>query len=512
MTSLALSAVVETSAALAATRKRLAKAQLISAVLEAAGDEVPVVVGFLTGEPRQGRIGVGYAQAFSTDVPPADEPSLTVADVSDTFDAISAVGGSGSMAERSRLLGELLERATAAEQEFVRRLLVGEVRHGALDGVVLDAVVRSGRAAESVVRRAAMLSGDLGLVAGLAIQGRVEELEAIGLTVLSPVLPMLAATAGSVESAMAAFPMASVEWKLDGARIQVHRSVDTVAVFTRNQNDVTARLPEVVAAALALDAASFVLDGEAMSLDGSGRPSPFQETMSRFGADTRSDDVPVLPFFFDALHIDGEDLMDLPLEERQRRLDRLVPAELRVPRLVTADVTAAEDFLRSARALRHEGVMVKDVRSPYEAGRRGSSWLKVKPVHTLDLVILAAEWGHGRRTGFLSNLHLGARDPAGGFVMLGKTFKGLTDAMLAWQTERLLELEERRTSSTVYVRPELVAEIAFDGLLPSPRYPGGLSLRFARVRGYRPDKGPEDADTIDTVRSIHAQATGTPDG
>lgn len=486
------------------------KAQLIAGLLDAARDEAPVVVGFLTGEPRQGRIGVGYAQAFSAEVVSSDEATLTVADVNHTFDAIAAVGGAGSVAERGRLLGDLLGRATAAEQEFIRRLLVGEVRHGALDGLVLDAVVRTGRVEEAVVRRAAMLSGDLGLVAGLAIQGRADELEAVGLTVLRPILPMLAATASSVAAAMAAFPMASVEWKLDGARIQVHRSANSVAVFTRNQNDVTARLPDVVAAALAFDGDSFVLDGEAMSLDTSGRPSPFQETMSRFGADTRSDDVPVLPFFFDALHIDGEDLMDLPLQERQHRLDRLVPAEYRVPRLVTADAGAAEEFLDEARALRHEGVMIKDVRSPYEAGRRGSAWLKVKPVHTLDLVILAAEWGHGRRTGFLSNLHLGARDPAGGFVMLGKTFKGLTDAMLAWQTERLLQLEERRTKGTVYVRPELVAEIAFDGLLPSPRYPGGLSLRFARVRGYRPDKSAADADTIDTVRAIaagHSQPT-----
>jgi DNA ligase 1 len=501
---MAFSRLADVSAALASTRSRVQKAKLIGGLLDEAGDVIPIVVGFLTGEPRQGRIGIGYAQAFAAEVEPASEPQLTVADVDEAFSRIAAVSGPGSTGRRSDVLTGLLAKATAAEQDLIRRLLVGEVRHGALDGVVLDAVIRTGRVDEKLVRRAAMLSGDLGHVAQLAITGRTDELSTISLTVLRPLLPMLAATAPSIADAVASFPVASVEWKLDGVRIQVHRQETEVAIFTRNQNDVTSRLGEVVEVVRGFDARSFVLDGEAMSIDGSGAPSPFQETMSRIGADIRRDEVGVVPFFFDVLHLDGEDLLDTPLTDRRRILEGLVPSRFLVPSLVTDDVAAAETFGAEARALRHEGVMVKDVASTYDAGRRGSSWLKVKPVHTLDLVVLAAEWGHGRRTGRLSNLHLGARDPAsGGFVMLGKTFKGLTDATLEWQTERLLELEERRTAGTVFVRPELVVEIAFDGLQASPRYPGGLSLRFARVRGYRPDKNAADADTIETVRAIH---------
>ena len=500
---LAFAAVVEASTRLGATRSRLEKAQIIAELLMAAEGQVPVVVGFISGEPRQGKIGVGYAQAFGNQTPPAEHASLTVADVDACLAAVAAIRGAGSAGLRTEVLDDLLGRATAAEADLIRRLLVGEVRHGALDGVVLDAVIRAGSADQRLVRRAAMLSGDLGAVAEMALVGDVGALESVGLALMRPVLPMLAATAATVTEAVGRFELSSVEWKLDGARIQVHRSGDLVGVYTRNQNDVTARLPGVVQAVMGLAVGSVVLDGEALSVDPSGRPSPFQETMSRFGADTRADDVPVMPFFFDILHLDGEDLLDQPLSRRRRVLETLVPEATLVPALVTADPAAAEHFLTEARERRHEGVMVKDMSSTYEAGRRGSSWLKVKPVHTLDLVVLAAEWGHGRRTGRLSNLHLGARDPAsGGFVMLGKTFKGLTDATLVWQTERLLELEERRTAGTVFVRPELVVEIAFDGLLPSPRYPGGLSLRFARVRGFRHDKGPEDADTIETVRAI----------
>lgn len=498
-----LAAVVEASAAIGDTRSRVQKARIIGDLLERASGSIPVVVAFLSGEPRQGRVGVGYAQAFSVDAQPALQASLTVADVDRAFRALCEVSGAGSVGRRAEMLGKLLAAATIEEQDFIRRLLVGEVRHGALDGVVLDAVVRTGHADEEMVRRAAMLSGDLGVVAELAVEGRIEELGAIGLSVMRPVLPMLAATAPDIATAIGSFPLASVEWKLDGARIQVHRQGAEVAVFTRNQNDVTARLPQVVSAVLGLAATNLVLDGEAISVDPSGVPRPFQETMSRFGTDSVPDDMAVVPFFFDVIHLDGEDLLGLPLAERQAELDRLVPDRLRVPRVVTADAGFAEAFLAEARALGHEGVMVKDVASRYEAGRRGSAWLKVKPVHTLDLVVLAAEWGHGRRTGRLSNLHLGARDPgSGGFVMLGKTFKGLTDAMLEYQTGRLLELEERRTPNTVHVRPELVVEVAFDGLLASSRYPGGMSLRFARVRAHRPDKDAADADTIETVRAI----------
>ena len=495
--------VADVSERMAATRSRVKKADEIAGLLSKAGDSVPIIVGFLSGEPRQGKIGVGYAQAYGVEAAPADEPSLTVDDVDTVLTQVAAERGAGSAARRAEMLGGVFERATAREQEFLRQVLTGGVRHGALDGVVLDAVIRRSGIEAALVRRAAMLSGDLGRVAALAMMEDVDALTAIGLEVMSPILPMLAATAESIETAMDAFDVASVEWKLDGARIQVHRRGGEVVVFTRNQNDVTARVPEVVGAVRGLDVESLVMDGEAMSVDEKGRPSPFQETMSRFGADTPRDEVPVLPFFFDILHLDGDDLLDLSLADRQRRLDDVVPPAMRIPRLVTSDAEAAADFLRQARELRHEGVMVKDVTSVYEAGRRGSSWLKVKPVHTLDLIILAAEWGHGRRTGWLSNLHLGALDSnSGEYVMLGKTFKGLTDAMLTWQTEHLLALETRRTKSTVYVRPELVVEVAFDGLLPSPRYPGGMALRFARVRGHRPDKNAEDADTIETVRAI----------
>ncbi len=500
---LAFATVVEASARLAATPSRLEKARIIAELLQVAEGQVPVVVGFISGEPRQGKIGVGYAQAFGNQTPSAEHASLTVADVDACFTAVAAIGGTGSAGRRAEALNDLLGRATAAEADLIRRLLVGEVRHGALDGVVLDAVIRAGITDERLVRRAAMLSGDLGTVAELALAGDVGALESVGLAVMRPVLPMLAATATSPTEAVARFEVSSVEWKLDGARIQVHRRGHDVAVYTRNRNDVTARLPKVVAVVATLPVDSVVLDGEALSIDAAGLPSLFQETMSRFGADTPGDDVPVMPFFFDVLHLDGEDLLDEPLSYRRRVLETLVPTAALVPALQTSDPAEAEAFLAEARALRHEGVMVKDLSSTYEAGRRGSSWLKVKPVHTLDLAVIAAEWGHGRRTGWLSNLHLGARDPATGeFVMLGKTFKGLTDAMLVFQTERLLELEVRRTKNTVFVRPELIVEVAFDGLLPSPRYPGGMSLRFARVRGFRTDKAPEDADTIDTVRAI----------
>jgi DNA ligase 1 len=500
---LAFAAVVDASTRLGATRSRLEKARIIAELLEAAAGQVPVVVGFISGEPRQGKVGVGYAQAFGNQTPSAEHASLTVGEVDDCFTRVAAIGGTGSASRRAEALTELLGRATAAEADLIRRMLVGEVRHGALEGSVLDAVIRAGSADERLVRRAAMLSGDLGAVAEMALAGDIAALESVALAVMRPVLPMLASTASTVAEAVERFQACSVEWKLDGARIQVHRIGDEVAVYTRNQNDVTARLPEVVAAVSALAVGSVVLDGEAMAVDPSGRASPFQETMSRFGADTGADDLPVMPFFFDILHLDGDDLLDRPLSERRRLLEATLPEPALVPALRTSDSDAAERFLAEARALRHEGVMVKDLSSTYEAGRRGASWLKVKPVHTLDLAIIAAEWGHGRRTGWLSNLHLGARDPATGeFVMLGKTFKGLTDAMLAFQTGRLLELEVRRTRGTVFVRPELIVEVAFDGLLPSPRYPGGMSLRFARVRGFRTDKAPEDADTIETVQAI----------
>jgi DNA ligase-1 len=353
-----------------------------------------------------------------------------------------------------------------------------------------------------------MLAGDLGEVAAAAISGGVEGLSKFSLTLLRPVQPMLAQTATDVGSAIERVGPAAVEWKLDGARLQVHRLGGDVRAFTRNLADITDRVPEIVEAVRALPVEAIVLDGEAIALRDDGRPHPFQVTMSRFG--TRSNDkpsrtgVPLSAFFFDCLHLDGEDLLGLPVRERLRALSDRVPEELRVPRVETDDVGQAEQLLEDALSRGHEGVMVKALDSLYEAGRRGGSWLKVKVANTLDLVVLAAEWGHGRRQGRLSNLHLGARDPAGGYVMLGKTFKGMTDAMLEWQTERLLELEERRDGHTVYVRPELVVEVAFDGVQASTRYPGGVALRFARVKGYRSDKSAQEADTIDTVRAIHA--------
>jgi DNA ligase-1 len=395
----------------------------------------------------------------------------------------------------------VFRRATEAEASFLYRLLVGELRQGALEGVMTDAVAKAAGVPIDAVRRAAMFSGDLGRAATVALTDGEAGLDAIGLTPLHPVQPMLAATAATVAEALSATGPASVEWKLDGARIQVHRAGAEVRIFTRNLNDITERLPQVVTAVRAFPAATFVLDGEAIGVDDDGRPHLFQDTMSRFGAEQEGVAVGLRAFFFDVLHVDGEDLFGRPLSERLAVLDRVVgPA--RVPGIVTADVDAAEAFSAEALERAHEGVMVKALDSTYDAGRRGGSWRKVKPVRTLDLVVLAAEWGHGRRRGWLSNLHLGARGPDGGFVMVGKTFKGLTDQLLTWQTERFQQLAVSDDGFTVHVRPELVVEIALDGVQVSRRYPGGVALRFARVRAYRPDKDPSDADTIETVQEM----------
>lgn len=495
---------VEASRRVAATPSRKQKVAVLAELLAATPPtETPMVVGMLTGEPRQGRIGVGHATVFSVDAPPAEAPSLGVGEVDEALERLAGLSGPGSQEQRRRLLARLLGRATAEEQELIRRLLVGEVRQGALEGVMVEAVAVAAGVPVAVVRRALMLHPDLGEVARRALEGGEAALSGIGLQVLQPVQPMLAQTARDVADALQAVGRASVEWKLDGARIQVHKAGGEVLVVTRRLNPVTERLPAVVEVVAGLPVERVILDGEAMALDSAGGPRPFHETMSRFG----TEEVPspeLVPFFFDLLHLDGTDLIDRPLEERLRLLDEITPPANRIPRVVTERVEDAERVLAEARRHGHEGVMVKAADSVYEAGRRGAAWRKVKPAHNLDLVVLAAEWGHGRRTGYLSNLHLGARDPAGGFVMLGKTFKGLTDEMLRWQTERLLQLEERRTASTVYVRPQLVVEVAFDGVQPSPRYPGGVALRFARVKGYRPDKAPADADTIDAVRSLAA--------
>ncbi|WP_395244050.1 ATP-dependent DNA ligase [Agromyces sp. MMS24-K17] len=503
-----LEALVTTSEAVASTRSRLAKVDALAALLRRLEpEEIAPAIGFLAGKPRQGRIGVGWRGLAAAMGDPAAESTLTVLDLDAAFDALGSVAaGTGSSAERAAALRSLTARATAAEQDLIGRVLLGELRTGALEGVLLDAIARAADRPGDAVRRAAMLSGDLGATARLALTGTAAELEAVGLVVGRPVLPMLAASAPTVAEAVATTGEASVEFKLDGARIQVHRLGDDVRVFTRNLADITHRLPEVVEVVRGLPVRDVILDGETLSLDEDGAPRPFQETMSRFGADAARESL-LHPWFFDVLHVDGRDLLDEPLSVRLAELARIAPAH-RIPGVVTADPEVAEEVSRDALAAGHEGVVVKAIGSPYAAGRRGSSWIKVKPVHTYDLVVLACEWGSGRRTGWLSNLHLGALDPEGefgepgGFVMVGKTFKGLTDELLRWQTERFQEIEVRRTANTVWVSPITVVEIAIDGVQRSSRYPGGIALRFARVKHYRDDKRPEEADTIRSLRAL----------
>jgi DNA ligase-1 len=504
-----LSSVVATSAAVAATRSRKTKIEALAATLrECAPGEVPIVTNLLIGEPRQGKIGLGWATLSAVakpavDAEPAGRPAVTVAELDGALDTIAATTGAGSVEARRQVLGDLFARATPAESDFMVRLLTGELRQGALAGLMTDAIARAADVPVSAVRRAAMLRGDLADVAARALTVGATALSEIGLEVLRAVQPMLAASSPSIAEALDATGPASVEWKLDGARIQVHREDDDVRVFTRNLNDITARVPEVVEVVRSFSARTFVLDGEAIGLTEDSLPRRFQDTMSRFGTGDATDHTMMLvPFFFDVLHLDGEDLLDRTLAERASTLTELAGA-WRVPAIETDDPAAAEAFLADALATGHEGVMVKAVASRYEAGRRGAAWRKVKPVRTLDLVVLAAEWGHGRRRGWLSNLHLGARDPdTGGFVMVGKTFKGLTDELLGWQTAQLQELATHHDDYTVFVRPELVVEIALDGVQASTRYAGGVALRFARVRGYRSDKHAAEADTINAVREL----------
>ncbi|RXZ44702.1 ATP-dependent DNA ligase, partial [Agromyces binzhouensis] len=460
----------------------------------------------LTAKPRQGRVGVGWRTLHGGLGDPADDASLTILDVDDALERLANAAGSGSAAERAAVLADLGARATAREQDLVSRVILGELRTGALEGVLTDAIARAAERPGEVVRRAAMLSGDLGETARIALTGAPGDLEAVGLVVGRPVLPMLAGTAPSAAAALEQAGEASVEFKLDGARIQVHRAGDEVRVFTRNLADITHRVPEVVDVVRGFPARELILDGETLALDEGGAPRPFQETMSRFGAEAARE-VVLHPWFFDVLHVDGRDLIDEPLAARLVELER-VAGEHRIPGEVTDDTETAERVARDALAAGHEGVVVKGIGAPYAAGRRGASWIKVKPVLTYDLVVLAAEWGSGRRTGWLSNLHLGARDPdgefgdPGGFVMVGKTFKGLTDELLRFQTERFPEIETRRTANTVFVEPVTVVEIAIDGVQRSTRYPGGIALRFARVKGYRPDKEPAEADTIQALRAL----------
>jgi DNA ligase-1 len=499
--------VVETSAAVAGTAARGEKVGLLAASLRRlAPEEAPIGVAFLSGQIRQRQIGVGYASIRDLP-PPAPEAELGLLEVDAALEAIGQQAGRDSQAERRRRMTELMQRATATEQSFLIRLIVGELRQGAQEGVMIEAMARALELPVADVRRAVMLRGDLGIVAEAGLRAGAAGLSAFQLEVGRPVLPMLAQSADSIAEALGRTTPAAIEWKLDGARIQIHRLGQDVRIFTRSLDDITPRVPELVEMAQRLTVSSVVLDGEVIALRADGRPHPFQVSASRFGSrldvDRLRATLPLTPFVFDILHLDGADLLDRPAAERHAALTATVAPELLVPRIVTDVADVGDEFMRATLAHGHEGVLVKDLDSPYEAGRRGAGWIKVKPRHTLDLLILAAEWGHGRRRGWLSNLHLGARDPENGeFVMLGKTFKGLTDAMLEWQTERFLELERKRDDWTVYLRPELVAEIAFDGVQRSSRYPGGVALRFARVIRYRPDKRVEDVDTIDTVRAV----------
>lgn len=503
-----LTDVAAASAEVGAVSARSAKISRIAALLGTAADHpatVAIVVDWLSGELPQRQIGVGWASLRSLP-PPAESPALTVTEVDAALSAIKAVTGRGSAATRTELLHALFGAATEVEQTFLRGLLSGGLRQGALAGVMADAVAKAAGIPAADVRRAAMLSGDLATVAAAAMSDGADALRRFTLAIGRPVSPMLAQTATDVGDALEKLGGAAIfETKLDGVRVQIHRSGTEVSVYTRSLDDITARVPDVVSAVLALPVTNLIADAEALAIRPDGRPHRFQVTSSRIGK--RSDDgaQPLSVFFFDILHLDGTDLLDQPAQRRREALDEVVPEPLRVRRRVTSDSVVAQQFLDETLAAGHEGVMAKHPESPYEAGRRGAGWLKVKPVHTLDLVVLAVEWGSGRRTGKLSNIHLGARDPAtGGYVMLGKTFKGMTDAMLDWQTARFTELADGPMDGyVVRLRPEQVVEIAFDGVQGSSRYPGNMALRFARVLRYRDDKRPDEADTIDTVRSLY---------
>ncbi len=500
-----LGTIVDATDVVGATSSRLAKIAALAGVLrELEPDEIAPAIGFLTASPRQGRIGVGWRGLAALDGGHAETPTLTVLDVDAALSDLAAAGGAGSVASRKASLDSLATRATAHEWDFLSRVIRGELRTGALEGVLLDAIAKASERPATIVRRAAMLSGDLGETARIALTGSAEDLESVGLVVGRPVMPMLASTAGSVAEALGMLGgAASVEYKLDGARIQVHREGDAVRVYTRNLADITHRVPEIVDAVRALPADRVILDGETLSLDEDGGPRPFQDTMSRFGSEGVAS-IALRPWFFDILHLDGRDLIDEPLAVRLGLLDA-VAGESRMPGIITDDPDAAAELSRTALAAGHEGVMIKALDSAYAAGRRGKSWIKVKPVLTFDLVVLAVEWGSGRRTGQLSNLHLGARDPdgrfgaPGGFVMVGKTFKGLTDELLRWQTSHFPTIETHRSAYAVHVHPETVVEIAIDGVQRSSRYPGGVALRFARVKAYRPDKSAAEADTISSL-------------
>ncbi len=502
-----LADVVRTSAQVGATASRLAKtAALAERLRSLEPDEVEIALPFLSGELRQGKLAVGYKALRPARSAAAE--TLSLRDVDAAFELLKKAAGKGSAKRRAELLDGLFEKATPQEQDFLVRLIVGELRQGALEGVMLEALAMASGLPAAQVRRAAMIAGGMAPVARAALAEGAAGLERFAIRPMRPILPMLAQPAASPAAALEALGEAAFEWKLDGARVQVHRSGDEVRVFTRALNDVTAAVPEVVAAARKAGSAALILDGEAIALRADGRPHPFQTTMRRLGR--RADDstlretLPVSVFFFDCLYRD-EPLIDRPLRERRRVLEEVIERASLTPWLVASDAAAAEDFYREALQRGHEGVMAKSLDTTYEAGRRGSGWLKVKRAHTLDLVVIAAEWGHGRRKGKLSNLHLGARGPDGGFVMLGKTFKGMTDAMLEWQTRELLARSLESDEWTVHVRPELVVEIEFNDIQKSSQYPAGLALRLARIKRYRTDKRAADADTLEAVQRIHDQ-------
>jgi DNA ligase-1 len=495
-----LADVVAASKEVAGTSSRSRKIAILAELLRGLeATEVPLAVGFLAGVPRQGRVGVGYSTIYGIDREPAAEPSLTIDELDRTIREVQEIKGAGSAARRRQILGDLLGRATEQEADFVKRLFTGELRQGALAGLMIDAVAKAAGVSGEVARRALMLSGDLTRTAEIAMTEGEEGLRSVGFEIFRPIFPMLASTAETVDEAVAAFERASVEWKLDGIRIQIHSRGDEVRVYTRNLNDITHALPGIVDAVRWLPVRQAVLDGEAlwMAMDG---PAAFQDTVSRIDSEAQPEGI--VTFLFDLLHVDGDDLLDTPLEVRAARLEAIAP-ELKIPSVLTSNRADAQRMLDEALRAGHEGVVVKDAGSVYGAGRRGKAWRKVKPVRTYDLVVLGAEWGHGRRRGWLSNLHLGARDPrTEDFVMVGKCFKGLTDELLEWQTKELLARESGRKGIAVLARPELVVEIALDGVQSSTRYPGGVALRFARVKRYRPDKPAAEADTIDELRAL----------
>jgi DNA ligase 1 len=495
-----LADVVTASRDVADTSSRSRKVAILAGLVKTLDpSEVPIAVGFLSGVPRQGRVGVGYSTIYGIECAPAGEASLTIDDLDHAIGEVQEMTGSGSAAKRKQTLGELLGRATEPEADFVKRLFTGELRQGALAGVMVDAIAKAAGVSGEIARRALMLSGDLTRTAAIAMTEGEAGLRGVGFEIFRPIFPMLASTAETVRDGMATFERASVEWKLDGIRIQIHCRGDEVRIYTRNLNDITHALPGIVDAVGRLPVSQAVFDGEALWMGEDG-PAAFQDTVSRIDSEAQPEGV--LTFLFDLLHVDGDDLLDRPLEQRAARLEAIA-SRLKIPGLFTSDPSEGQRVLDEALRAGHEGIVLKDAASLYAAGRRGKAWRKVKPVKTYDLVVLGAEWGHGRRRGWLSNLHLGARDPrTGEFVMVGKCFKGLTDELLEWQTKELLERESGREGIAVFARPELVVEIALDGVQSSTRYPGGVALRFARVKRYRPDKSAGEADGIDDLRAL----------